>query len=342
MSYSKDFNPEPTTANRTEFFQAIQFRRYGSPEVLELADLAKPIPDDNEVLIRVKAAALNPLDSYYMRGSPYVVRVTSGLSSPSNSRLGADFAGIVEAVGNKVTMFTVGDSVFGSGSGAFADYVTEHEKGSIAIKPPPLSYEQAAALPIAGVTAQLALRDYGKMVPGQRVLINGASGGVGTYAVQIARTNGAIVTAVCSERNTDMVRSIGADNVIDYRKTNYTESDARYDLIVDLIGTNSFGANLGVLEPHGRLVIVGMPKGNWAGPLISIFKKPFVSPFIDQEIVIVMAQTSCTELVALANLMAAGDLVSIIDRTYPLSEVPAAMAYLEKGHARGKIVIKME
>jgi NADPH:quinone reductase-like Zn-dependent oxidoreductase len=342
MSYTSECGPAPAVEEGAELVQAIQYRCYGSPEVLELARIAKPVPNDDEVLVRVKAASLNPLDWHYMRGSPYPMRIMTGFGAPDEYHLGADFAGIVEAIGSKVSRFQVGDAVFGSTHGAFAEYLTKHEDGSLAIMPAGASFAQAAALPVAGVTALQALRDHGQLQSGQHVLINGASGGVGSYAVQIAKAYGATVTGVSSEGNHAMLKSLGADHVIDYRQTNYTEGDARYDLIVDMIGNHSMTANLDVLAPDGRLVIVGGEKGDWIGPISNMIKQPLLSPFVDHEIVAMMAQSSGAELASLANMMESGELESVIDRSYSLSEVPEAMAYLEEGHARGKVVVEVE
>lgn len=341
MSYTTDCGPVPQ-ADGVELVQVIENRCYGSPDVLELNAVAKPVPGDNEVLVRVQAASVNPLDWHYMRGSPYVMRFMSGLGKPKNSRLGADFAGVVEAVGSSVSKFNVGDEVFGTGRGAFGEYLTKHQDGSLAIIPPNTSYADAAAIPIAGVTALQALRDHGQLKAGQRVLVNGASGGVGTYAVQIAKAYGATVTGVSSEQNHEMVRSIGADHMIDYRRENYTEGDETYDLIVDMIGNHSFADNLDVLKPDGRLVVVGGQKGNWIGPLTNMMKRPFIAPFVDQEIIVMLAHSNAEELVALADLMEKGYLVPVIDRTYPLSDTPEAIAYSEQGRARGKIIIKVD
>lgn len=342
ISYTSDCSPAPAAEEGVELFQAIQYRCYGSPEVLELTRIAKPMPKGDEVLVRVKAASLNPLDRHYMRGSPFVMRLSTGLAAPDNYRLGTDFAGLIEAVGADVSRFRVGDAVFGSIRGAFAEYVIKHQDGSLAIMPAGASFAQAAALPVAGVTALQALRDHGKLQSGQHVLINGASGGVGTYAVQIAKAHGATVTGVSSERNHAMLKSLGADLVIDYRQTNYTEGDPRYDLIVDMIGNHSLSANLDVLKPDGRLVIVGGQKGDWIGPISNMIKQPLLSPFVDHEIIVMLAESSGAELAELADLMESGEIESVIDRSYTLSEVPAAMAYLEEGHARGKVVVEIE
>jgi NADPH:quinone reductase-like Zn-dependent oxidoreductase len=342
LSYTSECGPAPVAEEGTELFQAIQFRCYGSPEVLELARIAKPVIADDEVLVRVKAASLNPLDWHYMRGSPYLMRLMTGLGAPDNHRLGADFAGVVEAVGSSVSRFNVGDAVFGSTKGSFAEYVTKREQDSIAIMPAGASFAQAAAMPVAAITALQALRDHGKLEAGQHVLINGASGGVGSYAVQIAKAYGATVTGVSSERNHEMLQAIGADHVIDYRQSNYTEGEARYDLIVDMISNHSMTANLDVLTPNGRLVIVGGQKGDWIGPISNLVKKPLLSPFVDQEIIVMLAHSNGADLAVLADLMQSGKLVSVIDRSYALSEVPDAMAYLEEGHVSGKLMVEVE
>lgn len=342
ISHTTACDSVPAVSEASDGIRVIQNRCYGSPDVLELVEIAKPVPEGKEVLVRVKAASVNPLDWHYLRGSPYIMRLESGIGVPKNVRLGADFAGTVEAVGSDVTGFKAGDEVFGTGRGAFGEYVIKHEDGSLAKIPPNASHAQAAALPIAGVTALQALRDHGKVQAGQRVLINGASGGVGTLAVQIAKSYGAEVTGVCSERNVDMVRSIGADHVIDYRKANYTESGEKYDLIVDMVGNHGVLANLDVLKPDGRLVVVGGQHGDWIGPLSNMIKGPLVAPFVDQEIIVMLAHSSGDELDVLAKLVESGDLSPVIDRSYPLHEVPAAIAYSEEGRARGKIIIEVE
>ncbi len=339
VRYTADCAPGAAEPAGTELVRAIRYRCYGGPDVLELEDIAKPVPGDDEVLVRVMAASVNPLDWHYMRGSPYVMRLDAGIGAPKDDRLGADFAGVVEAVGRNVTRFEAGDAVFGVGRGSFGEYVTKHADGSIAKIPPGASFADGAAMPIAGVTALQALRDHGRLEAGQRVLINGASGGVGTYAVQIAKAWGANVTGVCSERNREMVLSLGADRVIDYRQANYTEEDEQYDLIVDMIGNHPISANADVLAPDGRLVIVGGEKGDWIGPLSNMIKAPLMSPFVDQALIVMLAHPSGDDLAELARLMEKGQLVSVIDTTYPLAEVPDAIAYSESGRARGKIII---
>ena len=342
LSHNADCEPAPAVATGSETTKAIVYRCYGSSDVLEYADVEKPTPQDNEVLVKIQAASVNPLDWHYMRGSPYVMRLMSGLGSPTDTSLGADFAGTVESVGSKVTRFKPGDEVFGGRTGAFAEYVTVPEDRALVLKPADVTFEQAASSPIAGVTALQALRDQGKLQPGQKVLINGASGGVGTFAVQIAKSMGAEVTGVCSTRNVDMVRSIGADHVIDYKKENYTESGQRYDLIIDMVGNHSLLANRKVLEPEGRLVMVGGAKGNWIAPLKGPVKALLLSPFVEQELVMILAQLNKDDLALLADLMQAGTLSPVIDRRYGLQEVPDAIRYSEEGRARGKIIISLE
>ncbi len=341
LSHSSACGPAPAVSDQAGLTQAVVYRCYGSPDVLELASVEKPAPLDDEVLIKVHAASVNPLDWHYMRGSPYLMRLGSGLGSPNNTRLGVDFAGTVEAVGQNVKRFKPGDEVFGGRTGAFGEYVIVREDRALAMKPADITFEQAASVPIAAVTALQALRDKGHIEPGHKVLINGASGGVGTFAVQIAKSLGAEVTGVCSTRNVEMVRSIGADHVIDYKKQDYTESGERYDLIIDMVGNHSLLANRQVLNPEGTLVIVGGSKGNWVGPLMRPINALILSPFVDQEFVMIIAELNKDDLTALGDLMQAGEVTPVIDRRFPLSEVPAAIRYSEEGHARGKIVIEI-
>ena len=322
--------------------KAIVYRCYGSPDVLEFEDIEKPTPANGEVLVKVVAASVNPLDWHFMRGSPYIMRLGSGLGAPNDASMGVDFAGTVEAVGRNVKRFKRGDEVFGGRSGAFAEYVTVLEDRALALKPANMTFVQSATVPIAGITALQALRDKGKIEPGQKVLINGASGGVGTFAVQIAKSFGAEVTGVCSTRNVAMVRSIGADHVIDYTKEDYTKSGHRYDLIIDNVGNHSLLANRRVLNPDGIFVIVGGPKGNWLRPLMGPIKALMLSPFVGQEFVMILAKLRAEDLAILGDLMQAGKVTPVIDRRYRLSEVPAAIRYSEEGHARGKIVIDLE
>ena len=342
LSHNSACEPAPTVFDETELMKAIVYRCYGSPDVLEFEDAKKPTPADDEVLVKVVAASVNPLDWHFMRGTPYFLRLMSGLSAPNETSLGVDFAGTVEAVGSNVKRFKPGDEVFGGGNGAFAEYITVGEDGALAMKPANVSFRQAASVPIAALTALQALRDTGKLEPGQKVLINGASGGVGTFAVQIAKSFGAEVTGVCSTRNVEMVRSIGADHVFDYTKEDYTESGKRYDLIIDMVGNHSLSANRRVLTPEGIFVIVGGSKGNWLAPLMGPIKALMLSPFVGQEFVMILAKLSQEDLAILGEFMQAGFVTPVIDRSFRLSEVPAALRYSEEGHAQGKIIIDLE
>jgi len=342
VGHTSECEPAPVVSADAELMKAIVYRCYGSADVLKLEDVEKPTPKDNEVLVRVKAAAVNPLDWHYMRGSPYLMRLSSGLGAPTETRLGVDFAGTVESIGSNVTRFEPGDDVFGGRTGAFAQYVTVGEDRAVALKPANVTFEQAASVGIAGVTAIQALRDYGHVEAGQKVLINGASGGVGTFAVQIAKSMGAEVTGVCSTRNVEMVRSIGADHVIDYKKENYTESNLEYDAIIDMVSNNGLLANRKALSPDGALVMVGGPSGNWGGPLIGPLKALILSPFVEQEVGMMLARLSQDDLVIISDLMEAGEVTPVIDQRFPLREVPDAIRYSEAGRARGKIIINVE
>ncbi len=343
LSHNTACGPAPVLSGHVQTMKAIVYRCYGSPDVLEFEDIEKPKPADNEVLVKVRAAAVNPLDWHYMRGSPYIMRLMgSGIGAPQNTGMGVDFAGTVESVGKNVKQFKPGDDVYGGGSGAFAEYVSIREDRALVLKPAGLTFEQAASVPIAAISALQALRDKGRIKSGQKVLINGASGGVGTFAVQIARFYGAEVTGVCSTRNVEMVRSIGADKVIDYKQEDYTQNGQHYDLIIDMVGNHSLSENRQVLKPEGIFVIIGGSKGNWLGPLMSPIKALVYSPFVGQEFVMLLAKMRKEDLTVLSDLMEDGKLTPVIDRRYPLSEVPAAIRYSEKGHARGKIVISLE
>ena len=342
LSHNAACPPAPAISDGAKLMKAVVYRCYGSADVLELEDIEKPTPADYEVLVRVHAAAINPLDWHYMRGSPYFMRLGSGLGRPTDTRLGVDFAGTVEATGSNVTRFKPGDEVFGGRMGAFGEYVIVREDRGMVLKPSDVSFEQAAAVPIAAVTALQALRDKGWIQPGQKVLINGASGGVGTFAVQIARAFGADVTGVCSTRNMEMVRSIGADHVFDYTKEDYTDSGQHYDLIVDMVGNHSLLANRQVLKPEGKFVIIGGAKGNWFAPLMNPIKAAIMSPFVDQEFGMMIARMDNEDLSILGELMQSGKVTSVIDRRYRLSEVADAIRYSEEGHARGKIIIDLE
>jgi NADPH:quinone reductase-like Zn-dependent oxidoreductase len=322
--------------------KAIVYCDYGSPEVLKVEDIEKPAPGDDQVLVRVRAASANPLDWHYMRGTPYVMRLGAGLRKPKVTRLGVDFAGTVEAVGRNVKRFKPGDEVFGGRTGAFGEYVTVREDRAVVLKPANLTFEQAASVPVAAITALQGLRDKGKVQAGQKVLINGASGGVGTFAVQIAKSLGAEVTGVCSTRNVDMVRSIGADHVIDYTKEDFTKSTQRYDLILDNVGNHSMLESSRVLNPKGKYIMVGGPSGRWIDPLPRVVNAFVLSRFVSQEMGMFLAELNQQDLTILGDLMQAGKVKPVIDRRYRLSDAPEAIRYLEAGHARGKVIITME
>jgi NADPH:quinone reductase-like Zn-dependent oxidoreductase len=323
--------------------KAIVYRCYGAPDVLKLENIEKPAPTATQVLVKVRAASVNPYDWHFMRGKPYFMRLDSGIGAPKETRFGVDYAGTVEAVGPDVTTFKPGDEVFGARTGAFAEYVIVREERMVVPKPGNVSFEQAASIGIAGTTALQALRDRGKLQAGQRVLINGASGGVGTFAVQIAKAMGAEVTGVCSTRNVDMVRSLGADRVIDYTKEDYTQGGEQYDLIVDMVGSRSLLDNKRVLKPDGIFVIVGGPKGgDFLGPMTTVIKASLMSPFVSQDMGMMLADSSKQDLAFIADLIHTGKVTPVIDRHYPLSEAAAAVAYVEEGHARGKVIIDVE
>jgi NADPH:quinone reductase-like Zn-dependent oxidoreductase len=329
------------TAAQGDLMKAIVYCDYGSPDALKLEDIEKPTPADDQVLIKVRAAAANPLDWHYMRGTPYIMRPGAGMRKPKVIRLGVDVAGQIEAVGRNVTQFKPGDEVFGVKRGAFAEYVTARED-QLVLKPANITFEQAAAVPVAAVTALQGLRDAGKIQPGQKVLINGASGGVGTFAVQIAKSFGAHVTGVCSTRNVEMVRSLGADQVIDYAKEDFTQGEQRYDLILDMVGNHSLSAFRRVLKPKGKYIIVGGPKGRWIAPVDRVVKARVLSWFVSQDMRMMLADVNKEDLTILGELMEAGKVTPVIDRRYSLSEVPEAIAYLETGRARGKVIITVE
>ncbi len=325
--------------------KAIVYCDYGTADVLRFEDIEKPTPADDEVLVRVRAAASNPFDWHFMRGTPYIMRLSAGLRKPKDIRLGVDFAGTVEAVGRNVTRFKPGDDVFGGRTGAFAEYVTVPEDRGVALKPANVTFEQAASVAIAAITALQALRDRARAQPGQRILINGASGGVGTFAVQIAKSFGAHVTGVCSTRNVEMVRSIGADQVIDYTRADYTRTGQRYDVILDNVGNRSLSDNRRALNPDGKYVLIGGGGPNdrkWIGPLPSLIKALVLSPFVSQEMGMFLSEMKQEDLAILGDLMQAGKVTPVIDRRYTLSEVPAAIRYLEQGRARGKVIITLE
>jgi len=295
------------------------------------------VVDDDGVLVRVRAASVNALDWHLMRGIPLVIRLGTGLRRPKNPIPGVDVAGDVEAVGRNVTQFRPGDAVFGIGSGAFAEYVCGKEKNFVP-KPAGLTFEQAAAVPVAGETALQGLRDKGQIRRGQKVVVNGASGGVGTFAVQIAKSFEADVTAVCSPKNVDMVRSIGADRVIDYTREDFTRDGRRYDLIFDVAGSHSLSECRRALSLNGTLVRAGVSSRE-KPTILPFFTTPVLSRFVRQKIVVYITKHRKEDLVALKQLIEAGKVTPVIDRSYPLREVPEAIRYLGEGHPRAKIVI---
>ncbi len=342
LSYTAPCPESQASADGASQMKAVLQRCYGPPSVLELANIAKPSPEADQILVKVHAAAVNPLDWHTVRGEPYIMRMSSGIGTPSDAGAGVDFAGTVEAIGSDVRRFKVGDAVFGARGGALAEYVVVRESRSVVHKPENLSFEQAAAIPIAAVTALQALRDKGNLQPGQKVLINGASGGVGTFAVQIAKALGAEVTGVCSTRNIELVRSIGADHVIDYTKQNFTEGEQRYDLVLDNVGNHSLLDVRRVVHPRGAIVIVGGQSDEpFLGPMTQFIEGMMLSPFVSQEIVRFFAQLNQADLEVLAGLARAGKLTSVIDRRYSMDEAAEAIAYLERGRARGKVIVTM-
>ena len=321
--------------------KAIVRERYGPPDVLELRDVERPAIDDDSILVRVRAAAINAYDWHMMRGRPSLVRIVAGLRKPKSSAMGVDVAGQVEAVGKNVTQFRPGDEVFGSRSGSLAEYVRGTSQSFLVPKPARLTFEQAAAVPMAASTALQGLRNKGQIKPGQKVLINGASGGVGTFAVQIAKAFGAHVTAVCSTRNVEQARSLGADEVIDYTKEDFTRSGRRYDLILDIAASGSLSSRRRVLEPSGILVGVGSADTRYGVMSIlgGLVEAAVLSRFGKQKMPFFLAKNSKEDLMVLTELIETGKIRPVIDRTYPLRETAEAIRYLETGHARAKVVI---
>jgi NADPH:quinone reductase-like Zn-dependent oxidoreductase len=320
--------------------KAIVCTRYGSPDVLEFKEVEKPAPKDDEILVKIHAASANPLDWHLMRGEPFPARLGGGLRKPKDPRLGADFAGRVEAVGTNVTQFQPGDEVFGAGAGSFAEYASVPEN-TLALKPTKSSFEEAAAIPVAAITALQGLRDTGQIKPGQKVVVNGASGGVGTIAVQIAKAFGAEVTGVCSTRNLEMVRSLGADHVIDYTQEDFTRNGQYYDLIYDAVGNRSVSDYKRALNPNGICVIAGFQN------LPRIFEHMVLGPLLsktgNKKVGFMgIAKMNQKDLVFVKELLEAGKVVPVIDRRYPLRETAEAIRYLEAGHARGKVVITVD
>jgi NADPH:quinone reductase-like Zn-dependent oxidoreductase len=319
--------------------KAIVQDAYGSADVLQLRDIDKPVVNDDEVLIRVRAASVARGVWHFMTGLPYPIRLVGGLRAPKTPVPGMDMAGVVEAVGNAVTRFQPGDEVFGIGKGAFAEYACAPEN-KLAAKPANLSFEQAAAVPISGLTALQGLRDHARVQPGQKVLITGASGGVGTFAVQLAKSFGAEVTGVCSTTKVDLVRSIGADHVLDYTRDDFAAGPHRYDVILDIGGNPSLSRLRRALAPTGTLVITGGETGGrWFGGTDRQLRALLLSRFVSQKLTTFIAKENYQDLIVLTELIEAGKITPVLDRTYPLAEAPHAIRYLEQGHARGKVII---
>lgn len=342
VSYNSRCPTSASVQDAGERMTAIVYRCYGPPEVLEIEQINKPKPAADQVLVKVHVAAVNPLDWHVMRGEPYLMRMSAGIGAPNDILFGEDFAGTVEAVGESVTRFKPGDAVFGSRGGSIAEYLAVRETGAIVHKPANVTFAEASGVGIAAVTALQGLRDIGQLQPGQHVLINGASGGVGTYAVQIAKALGARVTGVCSTRNVQLVKSLGADRVIDYTKENFTDDSEQYDMILDNVSTQSLSAMRRVLKPNGRIVIVGgVTRDPWLGPLVGPIKAMLYSPFVDEKMGMFIASMTAPALQTIADLMHEGKVKTVIDREYAFEETSAAVAYLETGRARGKILVRV-
>lgn len=332
----------PPSGAQAGTMKAIVHERYGRPEVLELRDeVDKPVIGDDQVLVRVHAASVNPVEWYGVTG-PLFARIGNGLRKPNDTGVGADFAGRVEAVGKDVEDFHPGDEVYGTASGSWAEYAAARE-AKIALKPANLSFEEAAAVPIAAITALQALRDKGQVQPGQKVLINGASGGVGTFAVQLAKCFGADVTAVCSTRNVELVRSLGANRVVDYTQEDFTKRGERHDLMLDIAGSRSFRHFRRVLKPEATVVLIGGPMTyRGLGPLPHLGKTLLASKGRSQTVRFHVAKITTEDLLVLRDLLEAGKVTPVIDRRYELSQAPDALRYLGERHARGKVVITVQ
>jgi NADPH:quinone reductase-like Zn-dependent oxidoreductase len=322
--------------------RAARYDRYGPPEVIELREVEKPAIEPHQVLVRVHASSANPAEWYSVVAPLFVRAFGGGIRRPKDPRVGADLAGRVEAVGADVTEFQVGDDVFGTGAGAWAEYAAAREVRLVP-KPANVSFEDAAAVPIAALTALQALRDHGHVQPGQKVLINGASGGVGTYAVQIAKALGAEVTAVCSTRNVEQARALGADRVVDYSQEDFTKLDEQYDVLIDIAGSKPFGKLRRVLTPEATVVVVGakFPGTGLIGPLGHVIRTRLAAIGKSQKVKFFIAKINKEDLAVMQELLDSGQVKSVIDRTYDLSQVGDALRYLGEGHARGKIVLTM-
>ncbi len=319
--------------------KAAVYRSYGPPEVMRIEEVEKPIPTENEILVKVYASSVNPAEWYTVTGL-VLGRIGNGLFKPKETRLGTDYAGVVEAVGKGVTEFKPGDEVFGARNGAFAEYVCA--RNFVIPKPAAITFEQAGGVAIAAMTALQGLRDHGQLQAGQKVLINGASGGVGTFAIQVAKALGAEVTGVCSPHNVELTRSLGADHVIDYTKEDFTRNGKRYDLLLDIAGSRSWYECKRVLNPKANLVIVGGPKSNrWIGPLGHVIGVRLAALGASQKVVFFVAKFKREDFMFLNDMFERGQVKPVVDRTYPLNEISKAMRYLGTGHAKGKIIVTM-
>ena len=320
--------------------RAVVRERFGGPEALSLRELETPEPAADEVLVRVRAASVNRADLYALTGRPYIARPVEGLRAPKSERIGVDYAGVVEGVGTDVTTFRPGDEVFGGRDGAFAEYVCVREERAIVHKPGNVTFEQAAAVGIAGLTALQGLRDKGRVESGQRVLVNGASGGVGTFAVQVAKALGGNVTGVCSLRNVELVRSLGADDVVDYAAEDFTRSGRRYDVIFDVAGNRPWSHLRRVLEPNGTIVLVGGPMTNaWLGPLAHVAAVKLATLRGSRKSVFFVAKFNKADLELLRGLLETGKLTPVVDREFSLGEIAHAFRYMAEGHPRAKVVV---
>lgn len=329
---------QPTRARAGAIMRAATIERYGSPDVITVEEIERPTCGPDEVLIAVRAASVNPYDWHLMTGTPFLVRLQGGWRAPKSRRLGLDVAGVIESVGENITKLAVGDEVFGGAPGAFAEYVAVRDD-TLVHKPANISFEEAAAVPVGALTAVQGLRDHGRVEPGQHVLINGASGGVGTYAVQLAKHFGAKVTGVCSTKNVGMVRSLGADHVVDYTAEDFAANGVDYDLILDNMGNRKISDYKRCLSPSGTYVVVGGPKGRLLGPMGHMVKALLAFKIGPRRAASFMAQHTLGDMELLRDLLASGALRSVIDTVYTLDETAAALRHLETGHARGKIII---
>jgi NADPH:quinone reductase-like Zn-dependent oxidoreductase len=342
VSYDSPCPPIAVADTTAEPMRAIVQRCYGVPNGIRLETIARPVPNADQVLIKVRAASINPVEWYGVSGQPRFVRLFNGIGTPKDTRPGFDVAGTVESVGANVTDFKPGDEVFGGAAGALSEYVVARASGAIALKPDNMTFEEAGAIPIAAITALQGLRDEGRIAAGKKVLINGASGGVGTYAVQIAKALGAEVTGVCSTRNVELVRSLGADHVIDYTKADFTEATERYDLILDNVGNHGFFALEDVMKPDGVIVVVGGSKKEpFLGPIARIISSKIAQHFIEPAVTFFIASVNKADLELLAGWAREGKLRTVIDRRFALENAGDALEYLGGGHARGKVVVTL-